>query len=404
MNKRKAFIIFCFFSIISLVFALSSYIPESTVYEERNSSPLSTYSNLVQIRQSYTGFSALSNFVSFFIDIDVANSSNPRNLSLNLIGTAILMTDSHEPLKSISINSTILYKVTPEMEEFHAFDITHVDFSSISLFLDVVSASPELSGAIIVTASMNRNLSNISIFLTSFVSLFVTILLFFLISKRVRPSKIDQWASVVLCGFLFLVDGPWLLVHYFTHSNFCQVYDSMPQLFHSAFIVFALIFFSVRSEGTLFFKSNFVYVSILLYSTILLFLQFAITGGKPLAMFPLLKENDMLYIVLLVMFIIYHMAIITMMIYGFFNLKIEKFWSFLIIVFMFLTLETIQVITFFIRVTVNPSNVGQSSSADLFYILEANLVSFFLVYLNTPIGQSSDSYTAYLVSDDDVNL
>ena len=63
----------------------------------------------------------------------------------------------------------------------------------------------------------------------------------------------------------------------------------------------------------------------------------------------------------------------------------------MLVICMFCAQEAIQIVTFLIRILIDPHKIGYSLAADFFYILEANLFCFIMLYVNTPVSQSTDS-------------
>jgi hypothetical protein len=374
------------------LFAVLSFsIPNTRIDTSLKTSDI-TYSNKISIREEYTDISQYNNFLHFEITPTVARPEEKRDVIITLKGGFHILNEHHESVDFVNLSKTVPYTVTPEKKPFNVIDINSTYFNSIVAFIDVQTTLSELRSCELKMTSLRSPVSIMSLVWSSILAVIVSVMLITVNARRVRPSSVDQWFTIFLAGALFFIDGPWQVFQYYAVSGFSVVYDLMPQLFHAIFIVYTLLFFGARTEGEIkrIFSSVYLHGASFIYSIILIILQFTMTQGRPLAMFPIAEKGTGVYALLCVLFFIFHIMVIVALAVGFINIKVERTWSLILIIGLFVSLEIINLAVFITRMFVGAEKVGSSSAADLFYILEANLVTFIFMYINTPISMSGD--------------
>ncbi|KAH0785933.1 hypothetical protein GPJ56_010194 [Histomonas meleagridis] len=397
MTKRRAFSVLIVWALVTLLSIIVSFAPTPTIVKTGHSIPTATALNKLDIRLQFDGYTSMSSTAIFTFVPTFTQSSVDRNIELTLKGTATLLDYALAEITSIPIDEVFTFSVksgvitgfTPE----HFLTFSRINFNSITISAEATVSHSELQDIIVTSISIGQSLTITGIVFISIYTVIVSLLLVFIISKRVRPAHLDHWLVIILSGVLIVVDGPWLLCQHFGFSSFSRIFDMAPQIFHAFFVLYAFAFFSVRARNPAkkIYKNKVIYICVILFILILLILQFTVTSGNPLATFALYRKDHTAFVVVLViLFLLYHGSIIFGFVYGFIKLQFEKLLPMLIIAFTFCSLEATQIVAFFSRLFVGQEMVGVSMAADIFYILEANLVTFVLLYVDTPVSQAAD--------------
>ena len=394
MDKSRAIIILLVCSLFTTLFLLISFIPQSTILKTGHSSQSVSPVSTSYIRIQFDDYDPLSPISLFRISPKFIPAYVERNgITLKVKGTVILLNDKFIQTSEFPLDLSFTYNIKKGYDNYMNAEtflpIEAINFSSIFFYLEVTTVNNLILDISITSISINKLLSMLGIATISFSAIANGILLVVLIAKRIPPIEKDQWGILILSGILFLVDGPWLL------SQNYIIHDIMPQLFHSFFIIYAFIFLSSRSRETpkKIFNSKTILICLFLMNIVIIILEFAETKLKSLvgfAYYKTLKINAM-FIILFVIFAIFHISIVGSFIYGFCISRFERKSSFVLTCFMFFVLEATQIATFLIRLFVNEKFIGLSLAADIFYINEANLFCFILLYLNTPLSLSDDN-------------
>lgn len=381
-----------------MVFLVISFAPRSTVIQSGYSSPVSTASKELTIRLQFDDFTSMSSLAVFSISPLFTSAVVDRDIDVKYSGKAVTLDSNQVQTMTFNIDVTKSYFVKSEETNFAtAFNFMafpNVNFSSIIISIDVSSPYPVLSNCLVEVTSIGRALPILGVVWISLTTTAVGLILLLLIQKRVRPGANDQWMTIILIGGLIVVDGPWLLCQYYGLPDFSVVFDCMPQIFHAFFIYFTIIFFRERTSDVVqkFFKNTFIAVAVVALQIIVLVMQAWVTNGMPFATFAFYRNySNAVFITLVVIFIIFHLAVIATFFVGFTHLRIERFLSLALVIFMFCVQEAVQIVTMLIRVFVGTDKIGYSLAADIFYILEANLFCFVMLYVNTPVSRSADS-------------
>lgn len=387
-------------AICTIIFLLASFIPKSTVIKTGSSSEIVSPASTSYIRIQFNDYNPLSSIALFRISPKfVPAVVDRKGITIKIKGAAILLDDQQNQITELAIEQSITYNIDKNFDGYMKYEtflpLDTINFNSIIFYLDISTVNNIILDVIVTSISINRILPIIGVSFISIVTIANGILLVFLISKRMPPIEKDQWCIIFLSGILFFVDGPWLLCQYYAVPTFSRIFDILPQLFHGFFIIYTFIFFSSRSRETpkKIFNNVTILVCLFLMNLVIIVLEFTETKMKPLigfAYYKTLKMNAM-FIILLLIFSIYHISIIGSFIYGFYISKFERKCSFFLTCFMFTILEITQISTFLIRIFINEKLIGTSLAADVFYINEANIFCLILLYLNTPLSLSDDN-------------
>ncbi|EAY09659.1 hypothetical protein TVAG_060350 [Trichomonas vaginalis G3] len=297
------------------------------------------------------------------------------------------MGDNRDIISSPNVSFDLNYQVEEKQRHVIIKQFHNINFTSCVAFIDVSTDYADLESVQLQMVSMNSNLLRTCLILIIMFCVLATIMLLFAISKRARPESADQLYSVVLMGFLFLIDGPWLVFCYYNIPIFSTIFDIMIQIFHIIFILYMFIFFNSKSRNVLFniFSNKILYGFAIALELLLIILQFVSTDGVSLCVVPMMDKNIPLISSTVAIFVIYHVSILILMTYGFIKMQFECIWGLILLIIMFFTLEIINISVFFVRSFIDLKYAGLGCAFDIFYIIEANLVSMFLVFINTPI-------------------
>ncbi|OHS95599.1 hypothetical protein TRFO_38284 [Tritrichomonas foetus] len=409
MGKVHAIVLSVVAAACTAIFLLVSFVPQSTVIKTGHSSSTVSPVSTAYIRIQFDGYDSLSSLALFRIAPKFVKASVDRNsVTIKVKGKVILLDHNQIQFEEYPVDTSYTYKIAKDFDEYMDaqtfMSFSSVKFSSIIFYLDVTTVNDIILDLTVTSTSLGQDLSLAGIIMISIVTIAVAVLLLTLISRRLPPAEKDQWFIIILSGIMFLVDGPWLLCQYYAIPSFSQLFDIMPQLFHAFFIMYVFVFFSSKSRETpkILFNNKIILLCLLAMSIIIIILEFAQTSFKPLAGFAYYKtlKSNAILIALATIFIAYHLAIVSSFIYGFIISKFERDSAMIIVIFLFFALEATQIITSLIRIFVNEKLIGTSLAADIFYILEANLVCFIMLYLDTPLSLSKDN-VKFLIRDDE---
>lgn len=400
IDSKRSIIISLIFGIFTTAFLLFSYIPGSTIIHSGHSSDSISPVSTSYVRLEFDDFDPLSSIILLRLCPKFTKAIVDRSdITLKLKGKIILLNSDKVELDQVLVEQSYTYNIPKDFDGYldaETFSPFHtVNFSSLFIYLDVTTVNEIIEDIQITSISVNKSVSIIGIVTISLITISNGVLLFVLISRRLPPIEKDQWLIIILTGILVIVDGPWLLSQYYGSSQFSQIFDIMPQLFHGFFIVYTFVFFSskTKEQPRLIFNNKIILACIFLLSVIIIILEFAETGLKPLNVFAYYKtlRSDGVFYVLLILFILYHFSLIGSFLYGFKLSRFERRYSFYLVILMFFIMEITQIITFFVRIFVNEIMIGTSLAADIFYINEANLICFILLYLDTPLHLSDEN-------------
>ena len=399
MTRRKAFFLFLIISGITLVAALI-FVASATNVVVRYAPQMPAPVNKLSIKTKIEDLGPLNQYII------IETVPSLRSQGVELIGHGLIQFLDENSFQIYNSSISFNHTFSQSSERYVIFEKSFVDFSSMYVTIDYEAPDNTISDMAIILTSLDHRISVASIISISVVTALVILMLIFVVSRRVRPSKLDHWMTIILAGTLVLIDGPWLVCSYYALPAFTQVFDAMSQIFHTFFIVYSSYFFGARSPPPVakFFISPIIIFCLIFASAMLMTLEFINTDLMPLSTFAIIAQRGMLYNATIGLFATFHLIVIVYFIFGFLSINIERFWSLLLVVFMFTSLELIQVFTFIGRLFISPNSVGISAAIDVFYILMANVVTMFLLYVNTPVAKASSADSMFLVQQPEIMI
>jgi hypothetical protein len=191
---------------------------------------------------------------------------------------------------------------------------------------------------------------------------------------------------------LFLVDGPWLILKYYTSQVASQLFDLSPEIFHAFFIVYLTIFIAPRSVrlSNRVFGSWWIRATILVASAVLVIIEFCATRFMPLCTLSIYIQESLLKYPIFVFSALLHIAIILFLAFGVVSIQIEKFPVLVVTGIAFFILEAIYIVKMYVRFFIQVRSIGVAFATDVCYILVANVVSIFFLMVNLPVMPSLD--------------
>jgi hypothetical protein len=411
MGRCKA-ILWLIFFIVSLVVALLvSFVPPNTSFtRSRSASPVSSPIEAITHRTQLSQFSSLSSFLVVWIRPTIAPFV-AREESVNLTITANFQTfsSSLEPFgNGDSISGTFSVRCPRGgCDLIRLYQRTWVSFYAISMTATVEAEIPILHDFSFHVVCHSQIIAVVAFILISCFTIVTSLVFLISVSRRLRPSRFDHWATLFLGVGLFLIDGPWLILKYYTSRVASQIFDLAPEIFHAGFIVFLTIFIAERTVTwqNRVFSSWWIRGIILVTSLILIIVEFVITGLMPLCTLSIyLSESIGKYPVYTISALL-HVAIILLLIFGVLSVQIEKLLVVAVAAFAFFILEAIYIAKMYIRFFIPRETVGVAFGADLFYILMANVVSIFFLKVNLPVvsGLTAETKDEHVENLDDLH-
>ena len=383
-SEKRSLVLLIVWAVLTLAFLIASFAPEATVYEERiGAQPAGPVKSLTS-RVQFDGLRPTNSIAAFSISVAFNQAVVDRKLDVSFTGRASSLDFSGSEITGYDISNIETFEVKPGETEFLLppfLASSRVNFASMSIALDAISSFQCLTGLKVIATTIGSDLVVTGVALISVAAVSVGILLLIVVPRN-TPTRLDHWFIIFVAGALFFIDGPWLLLQFYALPLFSQVFDVMPHLFHVVFLWFVCALFRTRTTGLCqkLFMHWILYASIAIMQVIMIALQFWGTGGRSLAMYALYRNYKYgSFIALVVLFIIFHGGVITGMIFGFVNLRIQGLITLVMLLFMVCVGEAIPIITFLIRVFCSPKNIGLAVAADLFYVIEANLLAVFLL-------------------------
>lgn len=339
------------------------------------------------------GFSSLSSFFILRV-IPYINIEETGSYDFN-INLTIQFYDKEDHLQSIyTKNQSITTLCDAEKDvcqPYVIYESSWVSFSSVAVSIFAQSK---------ITASYSLDFTSqlpiiafISFVFISIITLVTSIVLFFVVPRRLKPSSPDHWATFYLGLFIFFVDGPWIILKYYTPSVASQIFDLAPEMFHIAFLVTITFLVSSRSIelSHAIFSSWIVRIVIISFQIILIVVQFVVTKLMPLCTFSVYIQKSSLKIPIIAISIIFHMIILSLLLWGIFSLQIERVFVLVITAFSFIILELIYIARLYIRIWIPFNAIGASFAADVFYILMANIITIFFLVVNMPFQKTLEN-------------
>ena len=378
------------FLALVLVSLVVSFAPPSTSHQKFTSTnPLSTCLSSVTHHAVSSGWSALSSFVVVQVEPVLADSGIDGEASFTVSGSVVTSDESGAVIETKEIAQT--YQTECHRGRCRAFEIysdNRVLFYSISLSATVESELPILKQFSFDVVCHSSVIAVTSFVVISIVTVVVSLFLLIVVPRRLRPSTKDQWATLVLGLFLFFVDGPWLILKYYTPSVASQLFDLAPEVFHVAFMGVVSFFMASRTLGLAnrIFSSWVVRGTIAVASFVLVVLEFCVTKLMPLCTMSLYLQNSLLKYPIYVISALIHVGIVGFLIFGVLSLQIQKVFVLVICSLVFFILEAIYIMRMYIRFFIPIHSIGVSFAADVFYVIIANIVAIFMLITNLPVS------------------
>ena len=414
-----------FYLCLSLVIGLFLiHVPNATLNLNSKKNFLQIGNDHVSVKGQFTKLDSFNSFLILYFDIDFFTSKEiqerkeklkhkktlqfPIQNYINQTNSSkiILLDDSSPRMKCIirTINSDLNIKKTIKIDKLISFEdyqkknkrkisfpIYHtknIDFSRLAFSGDLFTSDYNVKSISFKAICLSQITSfSTWIFLTA-TSLAVSIFFYFNLGNYMKPSRLDHWATLFLGLLLTLIDGPWMILRNYSSSSFSTIFEILPQIYHSSFMVFAAIFFSVRvpdGHKNIFLSSWIMRISNFILYFILNILEYICTDGMPLStLSSFIYQSKLLFYILLIGSV-YHIAMLYMLVTSAKSLKIMSSTTLLICTITFTILEFIQFFNWILKFLPFIS-FGFNTVCDMYYIYAANAFTVFLMYMNLPVS------------------
>lgn len=384
--------------IISLLLAaISSFIPPNTlIFSRLSNRNYDIEGASISHRARFGPFNPLNGFLFLYISPNY-ETLKPENLTFTIKGNVRFLDNSSNVFRSKSLNETINMLCSPGYcPPITAFEANIIDFSSVVLYADIECNFPGLKSINFWSLSLDGNISIVGAISIIACIIPISLLLFTVIPFRFRPSTLDHWASLFLGLGLAIIDGPWILLKYYIPGYFSQFFDVVPDIFHAYFILFLTFFVESRTLELphRIFKSNVIKISILILCALTISVQFFVTDSMPLSTMALhlrldddsRKPPNSLIYTMYAFTSIYIVSSFLIIIYGILSLQFKYLQVLILVSLTFIILQIIYTVRTILRIFVPYNQIGFAFATDIFYILMANIVTFFFLSSNIPNG------------------
>jgi hypothetical protein len=394
IGPGKAVLWLVFFSIslfLSLMFVFGP--PNTSFTQTRSSTPLATSLRAITDRAQITGFSSLSSFL--IVWVRPTASTNGRDLTgLNITVTAYFdtLSEALEPLKPTETvqGQYLINCYDAKCDPIRIYELTWITFYGLSLTATIETEAPILESISFEILCHSQIIAVVAFVIISIFTILSALIFLISVSRRMRPIKTDQWATVWLGTGLILIDGPWLILKYYTSQVASQLFDLSPELFHAFFIVYLTIFIAERSVrlSNHIFSSWWIRGTFLAASAVLVIIQFCATKLMPLCTLSIFITESLLKYPIFVFSGILHLAIVLFLGFGVVSVQIEQFMLLIVAGVAFFLLEAIYIVKMYVRFFISVESIGVAFAADFLYILMANIVAIFFLQVNLPVRPS----------------
>ena len=390
MTTCKSVLRIAFLCVFVVVMALICFVPPNTRHKTTKTHSLTDAVSKVTNIGRFSNFNPLSSFM--ILSVKPYLTKAVKNELINISGVARLYDSSMNMVsdRNISVSKKITCKTVGGCPPIIAMAYDFVDFSYSSLVADVSLQYTEnkiLKKAEFSATSLN---SYISIIFFVFISAFTVVLsvtLICFVPRRLYPTRPDHWSTLYLGLAALCLDGPWLILKYYSSKWFSNIYDIMPELFHIVFIIFFMSFFNAQTHGW----ANRIFGSWLLSLIIaaglilVIILENVVTNLVPLNALSVFLDDSLLKIPLYGFTFLMHAIIISMIILGVCSVQIQNDATLVLVSLSILIVEVLDVLRVCLRFWAPLENLGYSFSADVLYILVANWVTSFFLRNNLPV-------------------
>ena len=390
MTSFQAALWIIFTAIFVTLAAIFSFAPANTNYLVRRVwgriLPSTSVSNRAQFPASPLN--------SFNILSVIPYVSQPtQDLEVNLHGIARLYDKSMKPLSLREINKTVKINCpTNKCDEIIATTYNFVDFKYSLLVADVQSHQPILRRLEITSTSLNPNISIIFFVLITVMTLVLIYTLIFVVPKRLYPTRSDHWSTLFLGLAALCIDGPWLILKYYSSYWFSNIYDIMPEIYHIVYILFIMSFFNAMTNGWV----NRILGSWLLSLVIaiglitIIILESIATNYLPLNTASIFLHESPLQIPIYVLTFIMHAAICGLLFIGVTHMQIPDDATLVLTSLDLVVVEVLDIVRVCLRFWCPRTQLGYSFAADVCYILVANYITSFMLNFNLPVAKALD--------------
>lgn len=392
---------FIFLLIGLLLSLIVSFVPPNTGYGEREL-PISDYQGTT-IRTypiQIDDFSPLNSFLILKLLPEYENQeSGIYDFEVN--GT-IHFYDNQGQVQLIEpLNNTYSSycdKKSSKCDPFIIYQVNTIIFTSLTFAVSVQSPFP--TNFRYQFSSESQIIAIVSFVFISLITVISSLVLFWIAPRRLKPTQSNHKATIYLAAFLIYIDGPWLIIKYYSPGIASPLFDFTSEIFHMAYLIAVTYFVSAKTVELphAIFNSWIVRSGIIGIHVILIVIQFVVTKLMPLCTLSVFIDSSSLKIPIIACSVVFHVLILGLLIYGVFSLQIEKVFVLVLSSFSFIILEVTYIIRLYKRIWIPFNALGVSFAAEFFYILMANIMTIFFLIVNTPIKKLVDDQAIELES------
>lgn len=390
MSSCKAAMLILFTSAFITISAILSFLPQNTNYTVKGARPKHYPSKTASNRAQFSA----EPLNSFNILSVIPSLSEPvKELKVNITGIARLYDNQMRQVSSRDINiSKVVSCQKFQCDEAIVETYNFVDYKSALVVVDVSADRPVLKRALITSTSLNAQISIIFFVLISAMTFVVVFVLVFIVPKRLYPTRPDHWSTLVLGLAALCIDGPWLILKYYSSKWFSNIYDIMPELFHIVFVLFVMSFFNSLTHGIINRVLGSWTLSLFIAAGLIsvIVLESVATNYLPLNAGSIFLGESALQIPIVVLSVIMHLIIIGIIVLGIINVQIPDDATLVLTSLNIMLVEVLDVIRVGLRFWCPRKRIGFSFAADVFYILVANYVTAFFLTFNLPVALAID--------------
>jgi hypothetical protein len=387
MGHCKAIIWLVAFLICVVVAGIFSFLPPLIDHRDpfREVAPPASLDTIYR-RSEISGLSPLSHFLVVWI--------RPQ-LSMDLPSMNLSIVAQFEPLSEslVSSDSGRFFNATVSTgcsnlfcDPILVFQEPWVTFYSLLMSAAVQSSPALLRDFTFQAITHSQIAAGIAWVCISLWTIMLSVALLWVAFRRIRPTQNDQWATLALGAWVLVVDGPWLILKYFTSHAASHIFDLAPELFNAAFLLFECMFIAHRTAGVInrFFSSRIIRALFVMGRWVVV-LQFFVTKSMPLCTLSLYIQDSVLRIPIDVCTVVIQIETILTLAWGISCLHIQSASVLMLIAFNFLVVEAAYAVRMYVRLFIPPVAVSLAFGADLFYILVANTATACLLINTLPL-------------------
>jgi hypothetical protein len=392
MGRCSAVCWLLLFIVSLLVSCIVSFAPPATLFRSQDSPSISAAQSSITFSHTEAELSSLSAFVVAWVYPNRALSGANVSVSSSVRTLAAGGTSSD----AISMETAVAVG-----DRVRVFERSWVSFYSVAITATVQAVVPVLYGFRIEVVSQHPVIAIVAFVMITILTAVLILVLMIAVSRRLRPTRLGQWATLVLGLCAFLIDGPWLVLRYHTPRVCSQLFDLGPEIFHVVFIVSLTFFIAERTFGfaNRLFDGLVLQITFAVSSLVVLILEFVITQLMPLCTLSIYIGESSLKYPTVVLSALVHIAVVLLLIIGVLSVQIEKLLVLIVAAFTFFVLEAIYIVRMYIRFFIPVQAVGVAFGADVFYILMANIVTIFFLVVNLPIKPQIPRSMSEIVSE-----